>query len=272
MQIKVYGTGCSKCKALYENVQTALDVAGIDVEIEKVTDLQSIAQSGILMTPALEINGKVVASGRVLEPKEIYALLPEQETACSGEECSCCSCHCSPNGHSEDACACGTQEKTEPSTPACHCGKSAAGKRLLAYIIITIALVGLAVMLVREQRTAPSVAIEDQVSRGMTVYYFHGNVRCKTCNAFEQLTREVLQNQFQKELSEGEMVFQVVNVDENANSHFVTDFGLTTKSVVLFRQGQYKNLDQIWTQIRQGDDVFKSYIADSIRSFIAEQR
>ncbi len=272
MQIKIYGTGCAKCKALYENAQTALDAAGIDVEIEKVTDLQSIARSGILMTPALEINGKVVASGRVLEPKEIYKLLPEQEIACSGEECSCCSCHCPENGSGENACTCGAKEKTEPSTPACHCGKSATGKRLLAYIIITIALVGLAVMLVREHKTAPAAAIEDQVTRGTKVYYFHGNVRCKTCNAFEQLTREVLQNQFQKEMATGEIVFQVVNIDENANSHFVTDFGLTTKSIVLFHQGQYKSLDQIWTRIRQGDDAFKSYIADSIRSFIAEQR
>ncbi len=272
MQIRVYGTGCAKCKALYENVQAALDVAGLDVPIEKVTDLESIAKSAILMTPALEIDGKVVASGRLLESKDIYALLPEQKTSCSGQECSCCSCKCNEEVKQENTCACnGTEERADHSAPVCNCGKSA-GKRLLAYILITIALAGLAVMLVRERKAAPSAPVAEQTSNATTVFYFHGNVRCKTCNAFEQLTREVLQNQFQKEMSTGEIAFKVINVDENANSHFVDDFGLTAKSVVLFHRGQYRNLDQVWTRIRQGDDAFKSYIADSIQSFLEEQK
>ena len=75
MIIKILGSGCKKCLALAANVETAAQAAGIDVSIEKITDIVAIAGFGIMSTPGLVIDGKVVSAGRVLKPSEIGALL-----------------------------------------------------------------------------------------------------------------------------------------------------------------------------------------------------
>lgn len=65
MDIKVLGTGCPKCKKLYEEVQKALASAGVPATVEKVEDIARIVEYDVMMTPALVINGEVKASGRV---------------------------------------------------------------------------------------------------------------------------------------------------------------------------------------------------------------
>jgi small redox-active disulfide protein 2 len=75
MIIKILGSGCKKCVALGENAKTALHAAAIDAKIEKVTDIIAIAGYGVMSTPGLVIDEKVVSTGRVLSPSEIGALL-----------------------------------------------------------------------------------------------------------------------------------------------------------------------------------------------------
>lgn len=71
LSIKVYGPGCAKCKTLKENVMKVLSDTGKQADFEYVTDMGRIAETGILSTPALEIDGKIVSSGKVLKPKDI---------------------------------------------------------------------------------------------------------------------------------------------------------------------------------------------------------
>ena len=78
MHIKILGSGCKKCVALGNNTKAAAQAAGIDVEIEKVTDIIAIAGYGVLSTPGLVINEKVVSSGRVLTAPEIGQILAQQ--------------------------------------------------------------------------------------------------------------------------------------------------------------------------------------------------
>lgn len=75
MKIEVLGTGCAKCKALHEAVQTAVREMGIEAEIIKVEDIPSIMGYGVMSTPALVIDGKVVFSGRTATPEEIGGML-----------------------------------------------------------------------------------------------------------------------------------------------------------------------------------------------------
>lgn len=75
MQIKILGSGCSKCITLAESARKALDNLGRAAEIVKVTDLGEIAAHGVMSTPALAIDGKVVSVGRVLAPKSIEDLI-----------------------------------------------------------------------------------------------------------------------------------------------------------------------------------------------------
>ena len=75
MNIKILGSGCKKCVALANNARDAVQNAGLSAEIEKVTDIVEIAGFGIMSTPGLVIDGKVVSTGKVLSTAEISALL-----------------------------------------------------------------------------------------------------------------------------------------------------------------------------------------------------
>jgi small redox-active disulfide protein 2 len=75
MKIEVLGTGCKKCKQLYQAVQDAVDIKGIDAELVKVEDMKDIIAYGVMSTPALVIDGKVVSSGKVLKAKKIAEML-----------------------------------------------------------------------------------------------------------------------------------------------------------------------------------------------------
>lgn len=76
MEIKILGSSCKKCLALSSNVELAARNLGIDdITIEKVTDIVDIANFGVMSTPGLVINGKVVSTGKVASEKEIEKLL-----------------------------------------------------------------------------------------------------------------------------------------------------------------------------------------------------
>jgi len=75
MIIKVLGPGCKNCTALSENTKAALKETGIDAEVVKVQDFKDIAAYGIMSTPGLVIDEKVVSYGKVLKPQEIAVLI-----------------------------------------------------------------------------------------------------------------------------------------------------------------------------------------------------
>ena len=74
-KIQILGTGCPKCKKLAENMQIAATDAGIECEIVKVTDINEIMKFGVMITPALAIDGQVKAVGKVPSPDEIKKML-----------------------------------------------------------------------------------------------------------------------------------------------------------------------------------------------------
>lgn len=73
--IRVFGPGCNKCSELKQNVMKALSDSGKSADFEYVTDMGRIAEAGIMATPALEVNGRIVSSGKVLKPKDIVKCL-----------------------------------------------------------------------------------------------------------------------------------------------------------------------------------------------------
>jgi len=75
MKIEVLGTGCAKCKSLYENVKKAVEESGKSVEIVKVEEIPKIMAYGVMSTPALVVDGKVVFSGKVASVAEISGVL-----------------------------------------------------------------------------------------------------------------------------------------------------------------------------------------------------
>jgi small redox-active disulfide protein 2 len=75
MTIKILGSGCKYCAALADNTKEALTQLGIDAQIVKVTDFAEIAAFGVMSTPALVVDEKVVSFGKVPKPKEIVSIL-----------------------------------------------------------------------------------------------------------------------------------------------------------------------------------------------------
>lgn len=75
MVIKILGSGCRNCVALKENTEAAIKEVGIEAEIVKVTDFKDIMAYGVMSTPALVVDEKVVSFGKVLKPKEIVRIL-----------------------------------------------------------------------------------------------------------------------------------------------------------------------------------------------------
>ncbi|NTW71183.1 MAG: thioredoxin family protein [Eubacteriaceae bacterium] len=71
MIIKILGSGCKNCNTLTDNTKEALKELGLEAEIVKVTEFQDIMAYGVMSTPALVIDEKVVSYGKVLKPKEI---------------------------------------------------------------------------------------------------------------------------------------------------------------------------------------------------------
>ncbi len=74
-KIQILGTGCPKCKALAINAETAAKELGVECQIEKVTEISEIMKFGVMMTPALVIDGQVKAIGKVLSPEQIKTML-----------------------------------------------------------------------------------------------------------------------------------------------------------------------------------------------------
>lgn len=74
-EIKVLGPGCAKCKTLFENVEQAVRELGIDCNIEKITDINTIITYSVMITPALVIDGTVASSGKALSVIELKELL-----------------------------------------------------------------------------------------------------------------------------------------------------------------------------------------------------
>ena len=74
-KLQILGTGCPKCKKLAENAQAAAEELGAEYQVEKVTDINEIMKFGVMMTPALAIDGQVKVVGKVPSAEEIQKLL-----------------------------------------------------------------------------------------------------------------------------------------------------------------------------------------------------
>jgi small redox-active disulfide protein 2 len=77
MKIEILGTGCPKCASLAANAEAAAKILGISYELAKVTQITDIMKRGVMITPALAINGQVKSAGKVLSEAEITTLLAD---------------------------------------------------------------------------------------------------------------------------------------------------------------------------------------------------
>jgi len=142
-------------------------------------------------------------------------------------------------------------------------------------MLLPVALAGLALCVSYAggdtSRTA-TVGTPLSADSKVIAYYFHGNFRCRTCRTLEAYSEEAITKEFTDELGSGRLAWRVVNVEESENKHFVEDFELVTKSLVLveYRDGKvirHENLEQIWQLVRD-KEAFLNYVRASTREFL----
>jgi hypothetical protein len=116
---------------------------------------------------------------------------------------------------------------------------------------------------------------EKKETRKFVAYYFHGTARCASCKAIEANSAEAINKGFEKELKDGTLEWKPVNVEEKGNEHFVQDYKLYTKSLILSevrggKQTEWKNLDKVW-ELLQDKEAFVKYVQEELRTFMAEK-
>jgi len=104
------------------------------------------------------------------------------------------------------------------------------------------------------------------------VTYFHTTARCMSCLKIEDLTNATMSTRFAGPIAEKRIVWRSLNLDEPANAHFVKDYGLYTKSVVVSevrdgREVRWKNLEKVWDLLGDADG-FQAYVEREVRAFL----
>jgi len=118
----------------------------------------------------------------------------------------------------------------------------------------------------------PSAAATNAPSVQVIAYYFHGTVRCETCQKIERMTREVLEDKFKSELAAKRLVFKPVNYDLPENAHFLQDYKLPCPSLVIVRRNsgkdeKWKLLGETWTLVADGAK-FDSYVTNEVATML----
>lgn len=132
----------------------------------------------------------------------------------------------------------------------------------------------------------PAAPVGDESSQGtppattpptttIMVYYFYGNSRCPSCITVEQYTEEAVLEAFTAEIRSGLVEFRGVNVETPDTKHFIKDYQLYTKSVIVSevvngQEQRWKNLEKVW-ELLHNEQAFKDYVQQEIATYLPEQ-
>jgi hypothetical protein len=156
-------------------------------------------------------------------------------------------------------------------------------------IIILLACINAVTEDKAQMQTGPDSALIDSVAAAndttsvtaapvlldsIIVYYFHGTRRCATCKKIEAYSQEAVETKFKKELESGRLEFLPINFDEEGNEHFIEDYKLYTKSLIVCgyekgKQVEWKNLEKVWEYVYDKDAFFK-YVQDEVALYLGE--
>lgn len=120
-----------------------------------------------------------------------------------------------------------------------------------------------------------SSAISEHATAGdkkIIVYYFHGDFRCQTCLRIEEFTRKAVNDGFKNEMASSKIELKVVNIDKPGNKHFINDYNLKTKSVIISeftgsKLVRWKNLPAIWNY-HDNESSFIRYVRDEVKGYL----
>ncbi len=140
--------------------------------------------------------------------------------------------------------------------------------------VIVISLVTMFALKGTPQAKAIEVKSSPDSASKVEVYYFHGTFRCYTCMNMEKYSREAIEANFKDALQSGKIEFKAVNVEERGNEHFVKDYQLYTKSLILSllkdgKEVKSNNLDKIW-EYASNKQKFIDYVTAEVGKFLKD--
>ena len=117
-----------------------------------------------------------------------------------------------------------------------------------------------------------TVTVTPKEDRQLVVYYFMTTARCQSCHFIEETTKAAINENFAAQLKSGRIVFKMLNIEESPNEHFVQDYKLYTKSVVLSdlkagKETRWINLDKVWQLIGE-QKGFRDYIVKEVNAYL----
>jgi hypothetical protein len=140
----------------------------------------------------------------------------------------------------------------------------------IALFFLTVAALGAIYVHSEKARVDPQAASQPETTDTKVIaYYFHVTVRCTTCRMIESYSREVVEQKFGADIAKGRLQYKLVNLQLPENRHFVKDYQLFTKSLVLVRfdkgkQTEYKVLNDTWELV--GDkSAMQAYVEREVR-------
>ena len=156
-------------------------------------------------------------------------------------------------------------------------------KQVIRSLLLLVVLGSLAIWANREYRktqaaaasanTPPPVEVFPKVDGDQVVMtYFMMGTRCVSCRKIEALARETAEKDFANELASHKLVFRVMNCDEPANQHYVKDYNLTSKTVVIShrrddKEMEWKDMEKVWDLLDE-PAAFRAYLAEPIRQYL----
>ena len=156
-------------------------------------------------------------------------------------------------------------------------------KQMITLILLVFVGISVATLVIKQARNSTSDAestvdqmAADTITKENQViaYYFHGNIRCATCNTIEIFSREAVNSGFVEQLGDESLVWRPVNRELPENTHFNEEFELVTSSLVLVkiresRQAEWKNLGDVWdTELLTDKDKFIQYVQEEITQYL----
>ena len=145
-------------------------------------------------------------------------------------------------------------------------------KRNLTLTLLVV-LAGFTVLLASGVLAAPQGAASVSGQHKVIAYYFHTNTRCSTCIKIEQYSHEAIEHGFANELKNGTLEMRVVNYEQPENRHFIQDYKLVSKSLILVnmvdgKQTKWTNLKLVW-QLTGHKDAFLNYVRKEVRGYLS---
>jgi hypothetical protein len=143
----------------------------------------------------------------------------------------------------------------------------------IALFFLTVAALGAIYVHSEKARVDPQAASQPETTDTKVIaYYFHVTVRCTTCRMIESYSREVVEQRFGTDIAKGRLEYKLVNLQLPENRHFVKDYQLFTKSLVVVRfdkgrQAEYKVLNDTW-ELVGNKSAMQAYVEREVRDYL----